>query len=245
MKMKKALWIILSLLCTTDITAASQFVMFEKSQDALSLQGATVAYSEQEHSCVRRAAASLLDDMQRVTGARPALGSEQPTILIGTVGSNRQIDQWVKQGLLGGLKGKTEKFIIKTIGTQLVIAGSDKRGTVFGIYELSQQMGVSPWYWWADVPVAKHKELYVKRGEYTDGEPRVRYRGLFLNDEAPCLTAWVKNTYGTNYGDHRFYERVFELILRLKGNYMWPAMWMWAFYADDPLNSKTADEMGV
>ena len=91
----------------------------------------------------------------------------------------------------------------------------------------------------------RHDAIYVKRGEYTDGEPSVRYRGLFLNDEAPCLTTWVKNTFGTDYGDHHFYEKVFELILRLKGNFLWPAMWGWAFYADDPENSKVADEMGV
>lgn len=84
-----------------------------------------------------------------------------------------------------------------------------------------------------------------KKGVYTDGEPVVRYRGIFLNDEAPCLTTWVKNTFGTDYGNHKFYSKVFELILRLKGNFLWPAMWSWAFYADDPLNSKTADEMGV
>jgi len=73
----------------------------------------------------------------------------------------------------------------------------------------------------------------------------VKWRGLFLNDEAPCLTSWVKNTFGTDYGDHHFYAKVFELILRLKGNMLWPAMWGWAFYADDPENLKTADEMGV
>ena len=193
---------------------------------------------------MQRAAASLQADFERVTGVRPS-ASDEPTILIGTVGVNKQIDQWVKQGVLRDLKGKSEKYILKTIGNQLVIAGSDKRGTVFGIYELSQQIGVSPWYWWADVPVVKHTDLYIKKGEYTDGEPQVRYRGLFLNDEAPCLTTWVKNTFGTNYGDHRFYEKVFELILRLKGNFLWPAMWGWAFYADDPENLKTADAMGV
>jgi hypothetical protein len=85
----------------------------------------------------------------------------------------------------------------------------------------------------------------VKNGTFTDGEPAVEFRGLFLNDEAPCLTGWVKNTFGTNYGDHRFYEKVFELILRLKGNMLWPAMWGWAFYADDPENGKTADRMGI
>ena len=106
-------------------------------------------------------------------------------------------------------------------------------------------MGVSPWYDWADVPVEHHDSIFVNKGIYTDGEPAVRYRGIFLNDEAPCLTSWVKNTYGTGYGDHRFYQRVFELVLRLRGNMMWPAMWGWAFYADDSENEKTADEMGV
>ena len=91
----------------------------------------------------------------------------------------------------------------------------------------------------------KHADLYIQKGEFTDGEPAVRYRGLFLNDEAPCLTSWVKNTFGTDYGDHHFYAKVFELILRLKGNYLWPAMWGWAFYADDPENLKTADAMGI
>ena len=95
------------------------------------------------------------------------------------------------------------------------------------------------------MPVEHHDSIFVNKGIYTDGEPAVRYRGIFLNDEAPCLTSWVKNTYGTEYGDHRFYQRVFELVLRLRGNMMWPAMWGWAFYADDAENEKTADEMGV
>ncbi|MBQ3699507.1 MAG: glycosyl hydrolase 115 family protein [Prevotella sp.] len=242
--MKRTLFIVLCACCLSVARAAERFVVFQPEQDCLSLNGATVGYDGREHSCVQRAAASLLADVERVTGKRPA-NSAEPDILIGTVSCNRQIDQWVRQGVLSDLKGRTEKYIIKTIGRQLVIAGSDKRGTVFGIYELSQQIGVSPWYWWADVPVTKHEAVYVKKGEYTDGEPRVRYRGLFLNDEAPCLTSWVQNTYGTGFGDHRFYEKVFELILRLKGNFLWPAMWGWAFYADDPLNSKTADEMGI
>ena len=250
--MRRIFWIVLCLWCTAKVWCAEPFVVFQPSEQTLSLAEATISYDSREHRCVQIAAANLAEDFERVTGKRPALNALTSHLspltshlLIGTVGCNRQIDQWVKQGELRDLKGKTEKYIIKTIGRQLVIAGSDKRGTVFGIYELSQQMGVSPWYWWADVPVAKHEALYIKKGEYTDGEPRVRYRGLFLNDEAPCLTGWVKNTFGTNYGDHRFYARVFELILRLKGNFLWPAMWQWAFYADDALNSKTADDMGV
>ena len=227
-----------------NVKAADKFVSFSPANDAWQLHDITLGYAANEHSCVQRAAASLATDFEQVTGTRPA-SSDNPKILIGTVGTNKQIDLWVKQGLLPNLKGKTEKFIIKTIGEQLVIAGSDKRGTVYGIYELSRQIGVSPWYFWADVPIEKHADIYIKKGEYTDGEPAVRYRGLFLNDEAPCLTTWVKNTFGTDFGDHRFYEKVFELILRLKGNYLWPAMWGWAFYADDPENLKTADAMGI
>ena len=243
---------LLSLALSTEANAADTFVSFEPTAGAWQLSDLTIGLAEGEHSCVTIAAANLATDFEKVTGTKASIISPSSFLLppsskifIGTVGVNKQIDQWVKQGVLSDLKGKTEKYIIKTIGNQLVIAGSDKRGTVYGIYELSRQIGVSPWYYWADVPVERHTSLYIKEGEYTDGEPAVRYRGLFLNDEAPCLTTWVKNTFDTDYGGHKFYEKVFELILRLKGNYLWPAMWGWAFYADDPENLKTADAMGV
>ena len=245
--MRKILFSLFALVVTLGSEAAEPFVVFQSSADVLSLQSASVSFDSREHSCVQRAVANLQKDFEKVTGKTglSRTSGESGTIIIGTVGVNKLIDQWVKKGELRDLKGRTEKYIIKTIGNQLVIAGSDKRGTVFGIYELTKQMGVSPWYYWADVPIEQHEALYIKKGEYTDGEPSVRYRGLFLNDEAPCLTTWVKNTFGTDYGDHRFYEQVFELILRLKGNFLWPAMWGWAFYADDPENLKTADAMGV
>ena len=130
--------------CATDATAADRFVSFSPVNDAWQLQDITLGYATTEHSCVQRAAANLVSDLEKVTGIRPSI-SDSPKILIGTVGTNKQIDAWVKQGLLPDLKGKTEKYIIKTIGDQLVIAGSDKRGTVYGIYELSRQIGVSPW----------------------------------------------------------------------------------------------------
>ena len=237
--------VLLSGLFTMKGMAADEFITFQSAPGTWQLKDITISFADGEHSCVQLAVANLQTDFEKVTGVKPQHGETNAKILVGTVGTNPQIDQWVKSGVLRDLKGKTEKYIIKTIGQQLVIAGSDKRGTVYGIYELSKQIGVSPWYYWADVPVEKHTSLYIKEGEYTDGEPAVRYRGLFLNDEAPCLTTWVKNTFGTNYGGHQFYEKVFELILRLKGNYLWPAMWGWAFYADDPENLKTADAMGV
>ena len=241
---QKILLTLVAFMAILPMNATERFVFFKQQTGALSLKGATVGYSDQEPKAVQIAIANLQQDIASVMGFTP-IKSNTPTILIGTVGSNKQIDLWVKQKVLKDLKGKREKYIITTIDGQLVIAGSDRRGTVYGIYELSQQMGVSPWYWWMDVPIKHRDEVVVMPGSYTDGEPAVEFRGLFLNDEAPCLTSWVKNTFGTNYGDHRFYAKVFELILRLKGNMLWPAMWGWAFYADDPENSKTADEMGI
>jgi len=237
------LFVLTALLPLSRLRAAEPFVVFSAQPDALSLSDATIGYSASEYEGVKMAIKSLQADMEQVMGRRPALqeGEQGATIVVGTLGRNPAIDKLK----LPGLKGKREKFIITTQGNQVVIAGSDRRGTIYGIYELSRQIGVSPWYWWADVPVAKHTEAYVKKGTYTDGEPAVEFRGIFLNDEAPCLTSWVKNTFGTDYGDHRFYERVFELLLRLKGNMLWPAMWGWAFYADDAENGKTADRMGI
>jgi len=233
------------------IVADDPFVTFTSQADALPLKGATIVYSEQEYEAVVIALRSFQKDFTAVLGTSPKLSTTSEsgsasgtTILVGTLGKNSAIDR-LKLPFMKELKGRREQFVITTVDNQLIIAGSDRRGTVYGIYELSRQLGVSPWYWWADAPILKHAEAYVKRGSYTDGEPAVEFRGLFLNDEAPCLTGWVKNTFGTNYGDHRFYERVFELILRLKGNMLWPAMWSWAFYADDPENGKTADKMGV
>ncbi len=241
MRVKTIIW---TLLLAMPLCAANQFVTFKEQSNAQSLKGATIGFDAQEPKAVQIAVASLQQDFERVMRFTP-MKSNQPTILVGTIGFNKKVDQWVKNGKLADLKGKREKFILTTIDGQVVIAGSDRRGTVYGIYELSRQMGVSPWYWWMDVPVTKRDYVGILPGQYTDGEPAVEFRGLFLNDEAPCLTSWVKNTFGTGYGDHRFYAKVFELILRLKGNMLWPAMWGWAFYADDPENSKTADEMGV
>ena len=247
-----------TLLSTISMSAADRFVNFKQGDLLLNANNRVEIYMD-TNDCkgVSYAAHALLKDIKSVSGATATLTSDagflkkadtaRPAIIVGTIGHSAAIDQLVKQKRINGnlLKGKREKFIITLTDGQLVIAGSDRRGTIYGIYELSQQMGVSPWYDWADVPIEHHDSIFVNKGIYTDGEPAVRYRGIFLNDEAPCLTSWVKNTYGTEYGDHRFYQRVFELVLRLRGNMMWPAMWGWAFYADDAENEKTADEMGV
>jgi hypothetical protein len=209
-----------------------------------------------DYAGVLRAAGSLQGDIERVTGKRPALERSAPkgrdVVIVGTLGKSPLIDSLVASGKLdaSAIKGKWEGWQVQTVANPmpgveraLVIAGSDKRGTIYGIYELSEQIGVSPWYWWADVPVRQSKSLYVSATQAISDAPAVQYRGIFLNDEAPALTGWVKEKYG-GY-KHGFYEKVFELILRMRGNYLWPAMWDAAFYDDDPLNGKLADEYGV
>ncbi|GLB51870.1 hypothetical protein NBRC110019_09090 [Neptunitalea chrysea] len=145
-----------------------------------------------------------------------------------------------------GIKSKWEAYLITQSPSNphnIYILGSDKRGTIYGIYELSKKIGVSPWYWWADVPIPHSEELYLKAINFSDPGPKVQYRGIFINDEAPSLTNWAYEKFGGF--NHQFYEKVFELILRLKGNFLWPAMWGKAFYDDDILNPEIANRYGV
>ena len=220
-------------------------------------RAASLRVDSAEWAGVIRAAGDLRADVERVTGVAPSLdvggGAAAGTVvLIGTLGRSPTIDALVRSGKLDvrGVAGRWETFVLQAvdrpmpgIDRALVIAGSDRRGTIFGIYDLSQQIGVSPWYWWADVPARRQSALHVLPGRHTRGEPAVKYRGIFINDEAPALSGWARETFGGF--NHRFYARVFELILRSKGNYLWPAMWGSAFYADDSLNARLADEYGV
>jgi len=213
-------------------------------------------YDAADWSGVVRAVGDLQADVERVTTRRPVVSTERTgapaVVIVGTVGRSAAIDALVAAGKLdtSDLRGKWESFVITTVeqplpdvARALVIAGSDKRGTIYGIYELSEQLGVSPWYWWADVPPRKLSAAYVRPGRYASGEPVVRYRGIFLNDEAPCLTGWAAEKFGGL--NSKFYTKVFELLLRLRANYLWPAMWDNAFNEDDPLNPRLADEYGI
>lgn len=224
-------------------SAVERFIEFVPGEGLTRLSGATVWWDEGEWPAVKMAAADLLADFETVTGQKPAMDKKKPGIVIGTIGRSKAIDRLVRKKKLSDLKGRREKYVIATIGGTVYIAGSDRRGTVYGIYELSRQMGVSPWHYWADVPVARHDDIYIRSGSFTDGEPAVRYRALFLNDEAPCLSGWAGRTFGGF--NSKFYRRVFQLVLRLKGNMIWPAMWGSAMYADDPLTAPLADSMGV
>lgn len=227
--------------------------------------------SSKDFPGVIRALKDLKEDIGKVTNAEPIIlfdktASQKELVIVGTIGKSPVIDQLVRSRKIDvkSIRGKWENFLIQVVNNPLpginkalVIVGSDKRGTIFGIYDVSEQIGVSPWHFWADVP-ADHKEaLFVKPIRNVQG-PSVKYRGVFINDEAPALTSWVKEKYGmaklsqnppvenrvVNYG-HEFYATVFELLLRMKANYLWPAMWSNAFNEDDPENPRLADEYGI
>jgi len=210
-----------------------------------------------DDSGVIHAAHELKADIERVTGVRAQLlenanSLRGDVVLVGTIGESPIIDRLIRENALdvSPIRGQWESTLTQVVdhplpgvARALVIAGSDRRGTIYGIYDLSQDIGVSPWYWWADVPAPHRGALYVESGRRVVRAPAVKYRGIFLNDEAPSLTGWVNEKYG-GY-NHLFYTKVFELLLRLRANYLWPAMWNSAFAADDPLNAKLANEYGI
>jgi hypothetical protein len=253
-----------------------RYVVFSAAPGALALvrDGAAAPLCVDAHDWpgVQRAARDLQDDIERVSRLKPSLENIPPehaahAVLIGTLGHSELIDGLVRSGKLDAraIAGRWESFVrevvtnpLPGIDRALVIAGSDKRGTIYGVYDLSEQIGVSPWYWWADVPAGHRDALFVRPGRFVRGEPTVKYRGIFLNDEAPDLTNWVREKFGTapagenppipagiaNYNGE-FYGRLFEVILRMRGNYLWPAMWNNAFNEDDPKNARLADEYGI
>ncbi len=261
MNFTKNISLFLTLLSIFFVKAADPFISFTKTENSVVLKernsGLMLFSDSDSDKGILRAVTNLQSDFQKVTGVQPILisqnsGASGMLIIIGEAGKSKTIDALIKAKKIDGnsIKGKNEKYIIQNISNPfpgvseaIVIAGSDKRGTIYGIYEMSQQIGVSPWYYWADVPVEKKENLYFKKGIYTDGEPAVEYRGIFLNDEEPSLGGWARATFGGI--NSKFYEKVFELILRMKGNYIWPAMWGKAFYDDDVLNGPLANEMGI
>ena len=240
----------------------SQNLIIEKNQTGafplVSGSQATAIYvDENDDWLVHKAASLLQNDIEMVTGRKPenisTLSSPaKNVIIIGNIKKCPIITSLAKNGKLNVdyIKNKWESFLLqvidhptKEIQHALVIAGSDKRGAAYGVFELSQQIGVSPWYWWADVPLKKKREIYIKNGTYKFGPPSVKYRGIFINDEAPAFSGWAKEKFGGV--NHQVYEKIFELLLRLKANYLWPAMWANAFNDDDTLNPILADKYGI
>lgn len=256
----KRSYLSISLLFLSVPVFSQNFVAAQKENDAIAIVSSRVAsiYVEDNDDWLAGRSASLLqDDIERVTGKKPAIVKEISalsgnTIIIGTIHGCSLIRSLLdkKKIALAAIDGKWEAFQLQTVvqpfkgvPNALVIAGNDKRGTAYGVLELSRQMGVSPWYWWADVPVKKKKEIYIRKGVYRYAPPSVKYRGIFINDEAPAFSRWTKEKFGGV--NHLVYEKMFELLLRLKANYLWPAMWGNAFNDDDPLNPVLADKWGI
>ncbi|KAI0651150.1 hypothetical protein C8Q79DRAFT_1004466 [Trametes meyenii] len=234
-----------------------------------------ILLSPDEWPGVQRAASDFASDIEQVTSVKPALRNvTTPTaqaslasfgtnvVIVGTLGKSALIDTVVNRTKLdvSSIEGKWEAFLAKEVADPLpgiksayVIVGADKRGTIFALYDHSEQFGVSPWYWWADVPTTKHSNLFVTSAGCAHGSPTVRYRAIFLNDEQPALQNWAMEKFTNGTGapltgspfNHFFYTKLFELILRLKGNHLWPAQWSSAFGADDPQNQALADWYGI
>ncbi len=221
---------------------------------------ATICTDTNDYPVVEITAQMLANDVQRVTGQRPVVGHHLPkgaAIVAGTLGKSRMIDQLVKRRMIdvSSIRGKWESFIIATTEHPkyhtplLAIVGSDRRGTAFGLTSLSEAIGVSPWYWWADV-TPKHKPmLYVEPGIFQQGEPSVQYRGIFINDERfGGWARWAEQTFDKETGEvgPKTYKKVFELLLRLKANYLWPAMHPGTqAFNDNPENARLADEYAI
>ncbi|MEU7019958.1 glycosyl hydrolase 115 family protein [Streptomyces sp. NPDC046203] len=223
--------------------------------------------SSDDFEGVVRAAGDLRDDLERVTGVRPGLSRDtlpagrREIVLVGTLGRSPLIDRLVAAGKLDvtGIAGRWETSLEQVVDRPMpgvdrafVIAGSDQRGTIYGLYDVSRGIGVSPWYWWADAAPLRQDLLHVRPGRHTQGTPAVKYRGFFINDENPALGTWAPAYFGPGHApghpggfNHAFYARVFEVMLRLKANYLWPAVWGRAFAEDDPLNHATAKAYGI
>lgn len=247
--------LILALLLLFSASGRGQTFLTDKSSFAVTT--AVIYVDNGETELVKTAAALLQQDIELVTGKKLPIISTinqagKNVIAIGTIQQSPFLKQLVAQRKinLDAINGNWEASLVQTlsnpakgIANALIVAGNDRRGTAYGVFELSKQFGVSPWYWWADVPVQKRNEIYLKSHVTLTDAPTVKYRGIFINDEAPALSSWSKEKFGGF--NHTFYEKVFELIIRLKGNYIWPAMWGNAFYADDSLNIKIADKYGI
>ncbi|WP_206245148.1 glycosyl hydrolase 115 family protein [Novosphingobium terrae] len=218
---------------------------------------ATIVVEDSANSAVRYAAQCLASDIKRSCSTSPPWRADPrqaggPILMVGVLGQSPALDALVAARRIdvSRLKGQWEshlRLVVERpypgVSEALVIIGSDRRGAAFALYDLCQHVGVSPWHWFADVPVPFRQNVFVSRHPHLDG-PKVRYRGFFINDEDPCFSGWAKKAFGGI--NSAMYVHVFELLLRMKGNYLWPAMWApKAFAADDPQNMVIADRMGV
>ena len=260
MKRLSALWFCLSLSMLIHAVQTSTFPKIKETslEGYFPLSEAVIYTDVNDYQVVKIASKMLVDDVERVTGKRLQLSTTKTlpkgiALVAGTLGHSRLIDQLVSKHEIDvtSIKGKWESYImIVTKHPQyhtplLAIIGSDRRGTAYGLTSLSEAIGVSPWYWWADVTPAHKTALYVEPGIYHQQEPSVQYRGIFINDERfGGWARWAEHKYG-KVGPET-YEKVFELLLRLKANYLWPAMHPGTqAFNDDPENARLADDYAI
>lgn len=235
--------------------AQAQIVVNDQRTNSFLISKATIVVDANDDIAIKKAAALLQQDITAVTGITPSLVNILPKegnlILVGSLQKNAAIKNLVQQKKIAAsaINGKWEAYLLQsfndplTKNNTLVITGSDTRGVMYGVTTLSQQLGVSPWYWWADVPVKSMPHAGIALNQKLSDAPKVKYRGIFINDEAPALSGWAYATFGGF--NKQFYSKVFELMVRLKSNYIWPAMWGRAFYDDDSLNITAAEEYAI
>ena len=212
-----------------------------------------ICYNAGESEAVKTAAANLAADLKKVLSGvevlQPAPEESAkdgvPEIVIGTIGVGKDTAAGADSDKMSDENGRLRKeaYQLKVQEGRLYILGSDRRGTVYGIYTFCEWMGVSPWYFFADVPVRRKRELVLEEGYCLTDWPSVEYRGIFINDEEE-LDAWVRNQIGEPTIGVKSYEKIFELLLRLKANYIWPAMHVNSFNLS-PENGALADRMGM
>ena len=214
---------------------------------------------ENEFSGVKKIADKVCLDVERVTGKQPEVASAAPStplrdqpagaVLFATLGQAPLAEKLAAEGGLqtevSKITGKRECYVFAVRADKIIIIGSDKRGTIYGLFHLSELMGVSPLVDWAGVLPAKRELVELEEGITVTKEPSVRFRGFFINDEWPAYGNFTTHNFGGF--NAKMYAHVFELLLRLKGNYLWPAMWSAQFSLDGPglANAELADEMGV
>lgn len=223
---------------------------------------ANILVSGDDFKVVRIAANDFAMDVKRITEKLPAIvndlnNASTNVVIIGTLGKSPVVERLTRNGKVdaSSIRGKWESYIIATVKnplpnveTALVIVGSDRRGTAYGVYEISQAIGVSPWHWWADVTPENRNNLIISRGIMRGGEPSVKYRGIFLNDEDWGLQPWAAKTFEPETGDigPKTYAKIFELLLRLKANTLWPAMHeVTRPFNSIPANRQVADDYGI
>lgn len=214
---------------------------------AVDLRQCCIVTAAEDAPLVQKMAGVLSQDIERVTGWKPAVthdGRREPCVVLATAGHAAAVAADVD---VSALRGAWERYSITTRGRRLVVVGSDARGLAYGVLHVSRRIGVSPWYWFADVPVERRATLEYSEN-YVSEEPSVRYRGIFINDEDWGLKTWAAGNFERELGDigPKTYDRVCELILRLRGNMLAPAMHSCtgAFYSH-PESQRVAAEWGI